>query len=202
MMTLLYPEAGTTVRQLTCVEVAFNEPVAGMDASDLLINGQPSTNLAAVTAAQFVFSFPQPPTGVVQVAWAQGHGIRDLSSASNAFAGGNWSYTLNPNLPLPGVMISEFMASNSGEQPNSVHDELGNSPDWIELYNATGSAVSLTGWSLTDNIDRPRKWRFPAALLPARRFPPGVRFRPGHKRKRATPHQFPVIGFAVVSGLV
>jgi hypothetical protein len=64
-------------------------------------------------------------------------------------------------------MISEFMAANSGNQTNSVHDELGNSPDWIELYNSSGSAVSLTGWSLTDNAADLTKWRFPPALLPA-----------------------------------
>ncbi len=32
----------------------------------------------------------------------------------------------------PEVFISEFMASNSGRPANSLHDELGASPDWIE----------------------------------------------------------------------
>src|SRR6185503_9047712 len=155
------------VRQLTSVEIAFSEPVAGIDASDLRINNQPATNVAVVTPSQFVFTFPQPPTGFVQVAWAAGHGIRDFSSASNNFAGGSWSYTLDPNAPVPGVMISEFMAANSGDQANSVHDELGNGPDWIELHNSSSSAVSLTGWSLTDNAGNLAKWRFPSTLLPA-----------------------------------
>ena len=40
--------------------------------------------------------------------------------------------------------------------------------DFIELYNDAGSAVSLTGWTLSDNVDRPDKWRFPAgAQIPA-----------------------------------
>ncbi|MBE0541633.1 MAG: chitobiase/beta-hexosaminidase C-terminal domain-containing protein [Verrucomicrobia bacterium] len=33
--------------------------------------------------------------------------------------------------------------------------------DWIELHNAGGTAVSLTGWSLTDNANNLRKWMFP-----------------------------------------
>src|SRR6185369_5154678 len=98
--------------------------------------------------------------------WAGGSGIRDLSSASNSFVGGGWSYLLDPNAPVTGVIISEFMAANSGDQINSVHDELGNSPDWIELYNSGSSAVNLTGWSLTDEAGKPAKWRFPPTLLP------------------------------------
>jgi hypothetical protein len=169
-LTLVYPAANSAVRQLTSVEVAFSKAVAGVDASDLLINGQPTTNLTIITPSQFVFSFPQPATGTVQVAWAPGHGIHDLSAASNAFTGGGWSYALNPNAPLPGVMISEFMAVNGGKQSNSLHDELGNSPDWIELYNGSGTAVSLTGWSLTDNADKPAKWVFPATILSANSY--------------------------------
>jgi hypothetical protein len=170
VMTLRYPPPGSVVRELNSIEIAFDEPVSGIDASDLWINNQPATNLAAITPSQFVFTFPPPPTGVVQVAWAAGHGIRDLSSASNAFGGGNWSFTLNPNAPPPGVMISEFMASNSGDQPNSVFDEQGNAPDWVEIFNGSGSPVSLTGWSLTDNAGDLAKWRFPTTLLPANSY--------------------------------
>jgi hypothetical protein len=170
IMTLRYPSPGSVVRDLTAIEIAFDEPVAGVDAGDLRINNQPATNVVALTPSQFVFRFPPPPTGVVQVAWASGHGIRDLSTASNAFAGGSWPFTWDPNVAPPGVVISEFMASNSGSQTNSVRDELGNSPDWIEIFNASSSAVSLTGWSLTDNAGNLAKWRFPTTLLPANSY--------------------------------
>src|SRR5262249_22773092 len=104
----LYPSAGATLRVLTSIEVAFSEDVGGVDAADLLVNGQPATNLTIVSPSQYVFAFPQPATGVVQAAWAPAHAIQDLSS--NAFAGGSWSYTLDTNAPLTGVIISEFMA--------------------------------------------------------------------------------------------
>ncbi len=167
-VTLLYPAAGAVVRQLNAIEVAFDKPVTGVDAGDLLINGAAATNLTVITPAQFIFSFPQPPTGVVQVAWSPTHGIHDASSYSNAFGGGSWSYTLNPNAPLVDVTISEFMAANSGKQTNSLHDELGNSPDWIELYNGTSAAVSLTSWSLTVDPGRGAKWIFPPVMIPAK----------------------------------
>lgn len=41
--------------------------------------------------------------------------------------------------------------------------------DWIELYNTGAEAVNLTGWSLTDDADKPRKWYFPAGSS----IPPG-----------------------------
>ena len=34
--------------------------------------------------------------------------------------------------------------------------------DWVELYNAGSATVNLTGWSLTDDSNEPRKWYFPA----------------------------------------
>jgi autotransporter-associated beta strand protein len=43
--------------------------------------------------------------------------------------------------------------------------------DWVELYNAGPTPVSLAGWSLTDNASVPRKWLFPTnATIPAGGF--------------------------------
>jgi hypothetical protein len=40
--------------------------------------------------------------------------------------------------------------------------------DWIELYNTGAETVNLTGWSLTDDAEKPRKWYFPAgSSIPA-----------------------------------
>ena len=60
-------------------------------------------------------------------------------------------------LSLSAVRITEFMASNKG----TIKDSFGESSDWVELYN-DGETVSLDGWSLTDNENKPRKWEFPA----------------------------------------
>ena len=167
VLTMVYPPPGTTVRRLTSVETAFDEPVQGIDAADLLINGQPATGLTIVSPSQYIFTFPQSSTGVVPLAWAPGHGIRDLSSVGNPFVGTGWSCTLDTNAPIADVIISEFLASNSGDQPNSLKDELGESPDWIEIHNPGTIPVSLTGWSLTDDAARLTRWKFPPTLIPS-----------------------------------
>ncbi|HWQ90765.1 MAG TPA: lamin tail domain-containing protein, partial [Clostridia bacterium] len=166
-VSLVYPQPGSAVRGLVAVEVAFTRPVMGVEETDLLINGQPAQGLITVTPSQYVFTFAEPAAGLVHVGWASGHGIRDLSTAGNAFVGGTWSYNLDPSAPVQGVLITEFMADNSGDQPNSVKDEFGASPDWIELHNHSSQPVNLTGWCLSDNASRLNKWRFPEMLIPA-----------------------------------
>ena len=47
----------------------------------------------------------------------------------------------------------------------------GSSPDYIELYNANAAAVSLTGWTLTDDLTVSNKYAFPAGTtIPGRGF--------------------------------
>lgn len=55
------------------------------------------------------------------------------------------------------VIINEFMAAND----RKLQDEDGDYVDWIELHNAGKRAVSLEGWSLTDDAETPAKWVFP-----------------------------------------
>src|SRR6266536_2067597 len=155
------PAAGAIVRALTSLEVDFNEAVSGVNASDLLINGRPATNVTAFAPWQYVFDFPQPATGTVQLAWAVNHGIHDLAGVPNFFGGGSWTCTLDPNAPLPGVEISEFMADNK----KTIHDEDGDSSDWIELFNPTGTDLNLAGWALTDDPKKLFEWRFPNVTL-------------------------------------
>ena len=61
------------------------------------------------------------------------------------------------------IRISEVQPSNAGE----VVDEDGHCPDWIELWNPSASSFDLTGWFLTDDLDKPWKWRFPKMIVPA-----------------------------------
>ena len=59
------------------------------------------------------------------------------------------------------LVISEFLASNSGGQK----DEDGDSSDWIEIFNPTSSAVNMQGWHLTDDGTNLSKWTFPSATV-------------------------------------
>lgn len=55
------------------------------------------------------------------------------------------------------LYINEIMADNG----ITVAGPDGNSPDWIELYNAGNETIDLTGMYLTDNLNNPTKWQFP-----------------------------------------
>lgn len=161
MVGAILPPPGATIRSLTEISILFSEPVQGVDATDLLINNTPATNLATITPSQYLFRFSAPPVGGVTVAWATGHGIQDFDLPPKNFAGTGWSYQLNPvaeDLPL---YISEFMASNT----RALADEDGDYSDWIEIYNPNPGPISLDGWFLTDTTNNLSKWRFPATNI-------------------------------------
>ena len=175
----LNPTAGVTVKSLTQVEVTFSEPVTGVDASDLSVNGSLATNVTGSLAGPYVFRFAPPASGTVRLDWASGHNIRDQAATPNNFTGGGWSYTLDPNFLAAPVRINEFLSSYSGA--TGLADEDGELQDWIELYNSGGNIVSLQGWSLTDDAADPGKWIFPAVTLGPAQY--RVVFASGKDRK-------------------
>ncbi|MBK9105192.1 MAG: lamin tail domain-containing protein [Saprospiraceae bacterium] len=54
------------------------------------------------------------------------------------------------------VVINE----GSNKNYSSIPDEDGQYPDWIELHNAGTDTVSLSGYSLTDDIADTSRWVF------------------------------------------
>ncbi len=139
VMASLNPPPGAGVASLTSVSITFNEAVTGVNAPDLQIGGLPAATVSGTGAGPYVFSFAQPATGTVNLAWIAGHGIQD--SSGNPFAGGAWSYTLSTN--ATGVIISEIMYHPSSE---NVLEE------YIELFNKGGSSVNLTGWRFSGGV--------------------------------------------------
>ena len=53
-----------------------------VDAGDLLVSGIPATGVGG-SGANYVFTFPQPPYGEAEIAWANGHGITDFGYPTN-----------------------------------------------------------------------------------------------------------------------
>ncbi len=64
---------------------------------------------------------------------------------------------------LPEVRITEFLAVNE----EGLRDEDGDRPDWIELWNASGTSGTVDGWYLTDDPADPTKWRLPDTVMEA-----------------------------------
>ena len=62
------------------------------------------------------------------------------------------------------VVINEVSASNL----NGTTDSFGGREDWVELYNTTAAAVDLSGWYVSNKVNDPTKWAFPAgSSIPA-----------------------------------
>lgn len=160
------PPAGAVVRQLSQIEVLFDRPVLGVDAADLQIDGQPAASVTGVAAGPYLFRFEPKPAGQVQVAWAPSTGIVDAGPEAVRFLGGSWTYTVNPELDRPRVVITEFVAQNV----SGLRDEDGQAEDWIEIQNQGETAVNLEGWALTDGPDLPGKWTFPPIILEPGQF--------------------------------
>ncbi len=101
--------------------------------------GDSTVARASDGAAVFVSGFPTPGTANISAAEA-------------------------PERVAPGrIRINEFMADN-----DSIKSPAGNNADWIELYNTSSEAISLTGMYLSDNPANPSKWQFPVgASIPA-----------------------------------
>ena len=59
------------------------------------------------------------------------------------------------------LIITEFLASNRA----TLDDGNGNSSDWVEIHNASDTAIDLAGYRLTDAPDDLDKWVFPSVTI-------------------------------------
>jgi hypothetical protein len=158
------PQASAVVRVLQQTEVWFDKTVIGVDAADLLVNGQPAINVAGIGAGPYRFQFAAPAAGSVTFRWRTGHGITDDTPLFLPFPGATWQCTLDPQRSWGDIVINEFLAENVNLPPM---DQDGDYVGWIELFNRGAQTVDLGGWSLTDDPEDPGKWVFPSYLLPA-----------------------------------
>jgi hypothetical protein len=60
-----------------------------------------------------------------------------------------------------GVEITELMASNTKVAP----DENGVYHDYFELHNRSDTVADLSGWFVSDDLDKPAKWRLPEGFV-------------------------------------
>lgn len=59
------------------------------------------------------------------------------------------------------IVINEVMSSNS----QTVSDEDGDFPDWIELYNKGSEKINLSNYGLSDTSSLPFRWVFPEVII-------------------------------------
>ncbi|RYD38717.1 MAG: hypothetical protein EOP86_00085 [Verrucomicrobiaceae bacterium] len=92
-------------------------------------------------------------------------------AAQPVVRGDTWSWRAGFGEPSGGVFEPNLPpVPNSQGEPGEVvpFPDFPPFADWIELHNSGASAVSLAGWTLTDDIAKPAQWSFPAhTVIPA-----------------------------------
>ena len=141
LVAAIHPPRESTLRRLREIQIHFTKPVQGVDASDLLINQESATSVTGTGAGPYLFQFAEPQDGPVTVGWTAEPGITDLSPEPRIFEGTGWSYTLQKAAPIPALRINELSAANM----TGLRDEDDSAEDWIEIHNASDSAVNLAG---------------------------------------------------------
>ena len=119
------------------------------DGADVILTGSNGKTVSAVTVPALE---TDQAYSLVNGKWTANFAPTPgrVNSAENALAEGEDIRQNNAE----GVIISEIAAASSGT-----------TPDWIELYNGGSAAVDLSGWGVSDNAARPRKWQFPAGTV-------------------------------------
>ncbi|NIP96418.1 MAG: hypothetical protein GWO24_24500, partial [Akkermansiaceae bacterium] len=69
---------------LSRIAVTFSEPVTGVEAADLTINGLGADSVSG-SGDQYTFTFASAPIGTATVEWSQDHGIADTAEPPNPF---------------------------------------------------------------------------------------------------------------------
>jgi len=152
------PPPNSLVQGFDRVSITFAEPVQGVGASALVVDGSAAktvtcgTCTAGAGAGPYVFEgFGSPKSNPFTVTLAAGT-IRDLDS--HAFAGQSWTEYFS----FPRVVINEIHYNPA----SSTDDE-----EFVELYNADTNALDLSGYRLGE-------FASPGCVFPAgTSLPPG-----------------------------
>jgi len=90
---------------------------------------------------------------------------------NQAYSRVNGEWTVN-HAPTPGLANDAAGAAQLARQRNAVNttgvyiNEIMASPtqqnnDWIEIHNSTAERVDISGWGVSDDASKPRKFQFP-----------------------------------------
>ena len=70
------------------------------------------------------------------------------------------------NININQLVINEIMTSNKG----SFTDSLGNTYDWLELYNGSNEDINLANYTLSDEESGKSKWIFPNVTIKSKEY--------------------------------
>jgi hypothetical protein len=84
-------------------------------------------------------------------------------SSDDVFGMSLGAATSQTNIIVFGLTLNEVLARNM----SFTNDSSGgtNAADWFELYNPSTNAFNLSGLSVSDHLDNPRRWMFPNGVV-------------------------------------
>ena len=127
VLASIQPPPASTVRDLDRVRLFFSEPVRGLEAADLRVNGKLPRSIAGVTSGSWQIEFEPAGSGIVTVEWVVDHGVTDMASEPNSLATQGWHYNVDAGYEPGQVVINEILAANR----DGLKDEEGDVGDWI-----------------------------------------------------------------------
>lgn len=148
------PTAGSTVANLTSIDVTFDETVTGVETGDLTVNGSGATLSGGTGAGPYTFTFSQPADGTVNVSLVVG-GIEDL--AGNTIDVDNWTYDLNA-ANLTATLMSLVVSNGGDTAQSSVPFEIYFSEPVSGLASGDFSVTNCSVNSLSSGDDQ--NWSF------------------------------------------
>lgn len=121
-VSVTVPTPGATVGTLTSVSITFSEPVTGVSANDLGVNGEPADVVTGSGAGPYVFGFPQPQAGAINLAWDAADLTIGGIGTGEFVAGSPWNYTLTDSI-APG--LGQVRTSVAGQEMADVRPPAG-----------------------------------------------------------------------------
>ncbi|NLB61253.1 MAG: hypothetical protein GX802_02320 [Clostridiales bacterium] len=92
-------------------------------------------------------------------------GFENSEAGIQAF--NEWAKAQEPQDVIPTVVINELMASNL----STIMDKNKQFSDWVELYNITDKEIDLSGYGISDDLARPKKYIIPNGVkIPAKGY--------------------------------
>ncbi|MGI6239957.1 MAG: lamin tail domain-containing protein [Christensenellales bacterium] len=101
------------------------------------------------------------------------YGLLKADEAYSKDEYGDFTKTIPPTPGMPNTQESAALISDRFAAQNAIGlylSEIAASTteakyDWVELYNATDAAIDISGFGLSDDAGKPRKWQFPAGTV-------------------------------------
>jgi len=154
------PDRGTTVGYLSSISVTFTQPVIGVTAGTLTVNGSAATSVTGSGAGPYTFTgYSVPGNGTVTVALRAG---TICDEAGNPFAGDTWTLTVMGISQISGTV--EIFGS-TGSNPHLIGEvRADNGGGTVPVNNGAFQIAVLSGWTGTLTLVKSGWYTFPSAL--------------------------------------